>query len=135
MNKQAIALHRLDKAIQLYFDEQDYICALTLSGASEEILGKIVSNTGSANACEELVVALHQLTGCTVDEKTIRNQHMNWARNAVKHFNDNSEFEIDTDFYAQATQIIARCCTNIVKLGLPFSAQVERFLNKTLERT
>ncbi|HAS8561039.1 TPA: hypothetical protein I7791_21530, partial [Vibrio vulnificus] len=107
MNKQAIALHQLDKAIQLYFDEQDYICALTLSGASEEILGKIVSNTGSANACEELVVALHQLTGCTVDEKTIRNQHMNWDRNAVKHFNDNSEFEIDTDFYAQATQIIA----------------------------
>ncbi len=44
MNKKSIALHQLNRAIELFLDEKDYICSITLSGAAEEILGRMVEH-------------------------------------------------------------------------------------------
>ncbi|MDD9180748.1 MULTISPECIES: hypothetical protein [Aliivibrio] len=136
MNKKSVALHQLDKAIKLYIDEQDFICAITLSGAAEEILGRLVVMDGNPNASEELVKRLHYLSNEQISEKIIRNEHTNFARNSMKHFNKISEFDFEVDFDPKphATQLIARCCSNIVKLELPLSEQVNRFISYSFGR-
>jgi len=41
-----IAKRQLDRSISLFFDERDYFSSLTLAGAVEEILGKILNHGG-----------------------------------------------------------------------------------------
>ncbi len=57
-SKLEIAVHQLERAIKLYLDEKYYISTITLAGASEEILGKIIESAGGetdlsnfTNAC------------------------------------------------------------------------------------
>ncbi|HEY6528588.1 MAG TPA: hypothetical protein VIZ65_07825 [Cellvibrionaceae bacterium] len=38
------ALVQLDCAIRLFLDEEDYISAITLSGAAEEIIGEVLGS-------------------------------------------------------------------------------------------
>jgi hypothetical protein len=38
----ALATHQLERALRLFLDEGDYVCAITLAGASEEILGRLL---------------------------------------------------------------------------------------------
>ena len=38
-----VAERQLERAIALFLDEEDYVSALTLAGAAEEILGKLLN--------------------------------------------------------------------------------------------
>jgi NAD/NADP transhydrogenase beta subunit len=49
-----IALVHLETAIELFLNNQNFICASTLAGAAEDILGKIVCRSGKTNAFKEL---------------------------------------------------------------------------------
>ncbi|MEJ8850468.1 hypothetical protein [Variovorax rhizosphaerae] len=40
--KAQAARWQLDRAIALYLDEGDYVCAISLAGAADEILGKLL---------------------------------------------------------------------------------------------
>ncbi len=51
-----IALVQLETAIDLFLYKCNYICAATLAGAAEEILGAIVRRSGKPNALDELCV-------------------------------------------------------------------------------
>jgi hypothetical protein len=48
--KQQLAEHQLDRAIRLLLDEKDAISAVTLAGAAEEILGKLVELQGGTHS-------------------------------------------------------------------------------------
>ena len=41
-----IAERQLERAIVLFLDDKDYVSALTLAGAAEEILGKLLNKAG-----------------------------------------------------------------------------------------
>ena len=45
VTKKDLAMHQLEKAIE-HFHKNDLICAATLAGAAEEVLGKIVKHNG-----------------------------------------------------------------------------------------
>jgi hypothetical protein len=51
--KQELAMHQLDRAIRLLFEEGDCISAITL--AAEEILGEMVKRQGGVSAHQELI--------------------------------------------------------------------------------
>jgi len=53
-DKKCIALTQLETAIRLYFEGDDYFSAITLAGAAEEILGKLVTEKGLDNSLESL---------------------------------------------------------------------------------
>jgi hypothetical protein len=53
--KQELAMHQLDRAIRLLFEEGDCISAITLAGAAEEILGDMVKRQGGVSAHQELI--------------------------------------------------------------------------------
>ena len=58
ISKIDIALVHLETAIDLFLNNQNYICAATLAGAAEEILGKIVYRSKKTNSFKELCSSL-----------------------------------------------------------------------------
>ena len=54
-SKLGAALWQLDRAIALFLDEADYACAITLAGAADEILGKLLNAEGKTHALGQFV--------------------------------------------------------------------------------
>ena len=48
-----LAKVQLNTALFLFLVKKDYVCALTLAGASEEVLGKAISHKGEKNTLQE----------------------------------------------------------------------------------
>ena len=130
MKKIDIAKHQLDRAISLFLNENDFICAITLGGAAEEILGKEIQRHGNTSACDDLTSILRKKYAPDSSQKEIRNKHLNSVRNAIKHFNDENEQEVDTNWEAQAIQMLARCCINIIRLDAQPTEQFHRFIER-----
>lgn len=87
-----IALVQLEKAIELYLNAEnanssigEYICATTLSGAAEEILGKLLP--AEMRAVKILKDGVSQLKP-HIPQSFIDSYDMNKARNAYKHPTD-----------------------------------------------
>jgi hypothetical protein len=55
--KLQLAEHQLERALKLFLEEKDYVCAITLAGVSEEILGKLLEKDGKEHALGALVNA------------------------------------------------------------------------------
>ena len=70
-----IAKEQLETALRLYFEQRDYYSAITLAGAAEEILGKMLNHNGEENLLNSLVAAavdISKLDGQEVTAKEIR---------------------------------------------------------------
>jgi len=98
MEKKDIALKQLRRAVKVY-KEKDYVCAITLAGAAEEILGKIALKRTGSNELERQAIwekdvnnylaEEHTLKRPLPDEKEIK-KSINRIRNELKH-NDTGE--------------------------------------------
>lgn len=55
MDSVTIALHQLNRAIDLYFNERDFICTITLSNSAQTILRKKLVSESQARACEDVI--------------------------------------------------------------------------------
>jgi len=66
--KKELALHQLDRAIQLLLDDNDAISAITLGGASEEILGEMVKLRGGLSAHQAVI------DECVARERSIHSE-------------------------------------------------------------
>jgi len=129
MEKIDIAIHQLNKAIELFLDEKDYICCITLTGAAEEILGKELLRRGLKPASKSLAEILKEKYEKDSSVKHIRDKHLNKIRNAIKHFNDEKEFRVNTNWQAQSIQMLARGCLNFYKLNIKPTKQINRFFD------
>jgi hypothetical protein len=103
--KKDIAIAQLRKAIQL-FNTKEYICAVTLAGAAEEILGKIAKKRCGTTVLEEESCFWDQLAEIVNRPKPNRKKVialLNRTRNELKHNNsgENIFFEANLEFEAQ----------------------------------
>jgi len=108
--KQEIARIQLERAIDLFFEGQDYISTITLAGASEEITRQILERQGKPTSSEKLkewVVENHP------DSPALNNfyVHANKTRNSLKHFTDPEELEVFVD-QAEAQYWVTRALLN-----------------------
>lgn len=116
MTKFEIAYHQLNRAFILFARDRDYICAITLAGAAEEILGCLVrdAKNGRKAAIDEeieLVSAIIRGQGSTPVEKEVR-QALTFARNALKHRNVGDRTDAEFDLQEEAETIIDRAIDN-----------------------
>ena len=91
-----LASVQLDKAIALFLDGE-HLCALTLAGAAEEILGKLTNAAGNVHALEAIasdMVPKLALQGVFTDAKEVY-RHLNHARNGAKHVLPAEELVVD----------------------------------------
>ena len=113
LSAQDIAEHQLLAALKLW-RENDYLSALTLAGAAEEILGKRLRKIGRESAFEQIkndIVAAAKAHGDT-DSKTEKlvGELLNQTRNELKHYSGNESLSFD--LRADAAEMLERAVAN-----------------------
>ena len=82
MQKVEIGVKQLETAIDMYIDKKDYISAITLAGAAEEVLGKLAERKGHKTAKKDLSDALLKKVP-SVSEKELSDKHLNRGYNSI----------------------------------------------------
>jgi hypothetical protein len=114
MEKKDIAFIQL-KAAARHYKKGDYICSITLSGAAEEILGKIAKKRTKTNEIEKDANYLRSVydyfSGHKPSNKDL-NFKINRVKNNLKH-NDSGENEwVNADFEYEAAKLFVRALKN-----------------------
>ena len=120
---------QLERAIVLYLEEKDFVSAITLAGAAEEILGKAIAAARGEPVVESSAAAISgfsvALGGDPVEKKDAISL-MNYARDSLKHFGDGSS--VDCDFEEEAFELIDRAVSNFWGLTQQQTPSMTRFL-------
>ena len=130
LSKLDIAKRQLEAAIELHFSGGDYLAVITLAGAAEEILGKLLQRKGDRAMIDDLVELDRELTGGRPFE-TIRKE-VNGARNSLKHANDSSEDQVAVE-PGEAVAMLARAIVNYVWLTKSSTPSMIRLYDHLME--
>lgn len=128
--KQQVALMQLETALRLWSEGTDYYSVVTLAGAADEILGRLLESRGGVTALASLTqasVAIHLIVhGVAGDEKKIADR-ANRARNALKHFRSGGEHVVELDIHQEAVDMLDRAISNYWALTNSLSPTMEGF--------
>ena len=126
--KLQVAQHQVDRAIRLLLDEHDPISAITLAGAAEEILGKMIQLQGGTHSLEDFINECITIGRSRFKEewKTKDFAEMeNFYRNELKHYVEGSDITITEDC---ATGIVDRAVENYWRATGNQSDQMKRYM-------
>jgi hypothetical protein len=127
LHKKEIAKRQIDTAIELFLEGKDYLSVVTLAGAGEEILGKLLVRHSKKNMIDYLKELDRQLSGGR--EFKIVNQEINGFRNSLKHANDEADDEISiAEGHEHAIAILSRAITNYALFEGRLSSTMDQFL-------
>ena len=125
-----LACEQLDCALELFLSQRSHVSALTLAGASEEILGQALRHIGSATTLDATFPLVEPtqtlISGRSYTSKEFRNEK-NRVRNAAKHMRDPSQQTIDADLEDEALWMIVRTCDNYRRLNFPETERMAKF--------
>lgn len=129
-DKECIALAQLETALRLFTEGQDLFSAITLAGAADEILGKLVTSRGGESALNSLTnasAAIHQhLFGEHGDRKGFADR-ANLARNALKHLEAGGMPTVNLDLRQEAVDLLNRAVANYWTLKTSLTPAMEAF--------
>ncbi len=125
--KTDIAVKQLETAIDLFLNRNDYICAITLAGAAEEILGKLVERLGKKPAHKSLIELLKTKYNLTISNKELISKYLNFARNTLKHASVTDEDKVELDEQTEAISMILRAIDNLIRLNKSISYNTPDF--------
>lgn len=100
MEKSKLALIQLRRAIQL-FNVGDYICALTLAGAANEILGELAKNRQGYNTMDIdkwFWDGISDMFNKNRPSKDKIKQVNNRVKNSLKHHDSDQDTKVEADF-------------------------------------
>ena len=127
IKKSEIAHVQIVEAIS-HFLAGNYICAITLAGASEAIYAGILKDKGMASVVEDSTAVIQEIRERTSfypfegkAKKTDIYKVWNAARNDFKHHDKDESSIIAINLFDEAYWIIKRALTNAKKLGIPIS--------------
>lgn len=129
-SKREIAQMQLVEAIDLFLAGK-YLCAITLAGAAEEILARLLNQLGEDSIVEESIQAIQHLrekTGLSIMSGKPKNEIFNeWnsARNNLKHHGKAIDETVTINFFDEAYWMIKRGLANAEKLELPINNQID----------
>jgi hypothetical protein len=134
LSKRDLALSQLNHAIALFIEERELISCITLAGAAEEILGKLVAASGGTPALTRRAEATRQLHqwfwGTDLGAKVFVNIR-NDTKNNLKHLVAGTDVEID--LRKEAMRMLDRALENYEKLRIKRSEHVRRYRAKWKE--
>lgn len=126
--KLQLAEIQLERALQLFIDEHDYVCAVTLAGAAEELLGRLcVQSRGSSELSaliEECVAAGRNVYAEDLATKLF-SEVFTYPRNELKHIGNGSPILVLRD---AVVPIIGRAITNYRNLTGKETARMSTFM-------
>jgi hypothetical protein len=118
-----IAQRQLERSIDLFMDAKDFVSALTLAGAAEEILGKLLNKTGKTHWLDEVLDGALEALGFVKEEtespdaKKARKEVAdvaNFYKNRLKHLSNEEHLSFPVD--VKAAEMIARAISNYREL-------------------
>ena len=126
-----MALEQLDTALRLYFEEEkSYYSVITLAGAAEELLGKLLKENGQKTALN-----ITTKKGRAVSER-LRGEdeaaperwfatRANNAKNRLKHGSPNQSKSVEFDAEEEAKDMLQRAIDNYSMLTKDISKETE----------
>ena len=125
---------QIDRAIQLFLDDKDYYCAITLAGAAEHPLAKIAKRLLTAkgykhaldtdsSAIASIAVARGDLPGPHDEAKKLIRGELNSPRDWLKHKDEPMSF----DAAREAADMIDRAVRNYWAATGSLTEQMVRF--------
>jgi len=114
LEKKDIALIQLETACKLY-SKGNFVCAITLAGASEEIFGKIAKERTGINQIEDELNYLknsYKSSNKEVPNDKELISRINKGKNSLKHNNSGVNKWIDIDFESEAVFLIVKAVKN-----------------------
>jgi hypothetical protein len=130
ITKDEIAKVQLTEAISLFLAGK-YLCAITLSGAAEEIFARLLNARGEKSIVESsfnAIQSVREKTGFCVMGNRPKNEIFNeWntARNALKHHGKESEDVISLNLFDEAYWMIKRALSNANKLSISIGNELD----------
>lgn len=125
-----IAETQMRRSLDL-FNQGDYVSAVTLAGAAEEILGKMLESSGEQPAYTSDFKALSKIRayrGEAAPSGKDVNKLFNAPRNSLKH---RAEIETVTlDFRQEAINLLVRCVRNYIAHTKSIDPELMRFLQE-----
>ncbi|WP_156350936.1 hypothetical protein [Pseudomonas sp. EGD-AK9] len=126
----ALAKEQLDVALSLLLEHQSYASAITLAGAAEEIFGRALTLRGETSAVDSSYATMsdfnNRLFGEELNKKSYVEQE-NYARNALKHLQEDKGPTITIDLEDAACWMLVRALKNAQTLGI--EVELEREFN------
>jgi len=112
ISKQEIIEEQLEQAIDFYIGGVRYLCAITLAGATEEILGKILRNSeqeyaisekykGFSSMYEALFMNNPEFESDEIPSESEYTTVLNSARNDLKHLNEDAPICTSSEPFGQ----------------------------------
>lgn len=126
-SKKKVAEHQLDRAIRLLLDDHDAISAVTLAGAAEEILGKLVEASGEKSSIGSFIddcLLIGRVAHGEEWKPKVFAEMANHTRNSLKHLVDGSDVCVIEE---AACEMIDRAVQNLWKLDGIESEHVRRY--------
>jgi hypothetical protein len=133
VSKIDIALIQLRTAVQLY-NKKNYISAITLAGASEEILGQIANIRSGTNALLDDKIWIDQIADYFKKPRPAFSRvakSRNKIKNELKHNDTGQDIKVDFDFKFEAEEFILGAIRNheLVTGILPNDRTIKSFWN------
>jgi biopolymer transport protein ExbB/TolQ len=135
LTKLEIAEVQLFHSVELYLTGDRLVSAITLAGAAEEILGKLVKRKGSANALDEKVETLCKMFEFVFKEPADPKKFSelrNNARNELKHIGNSEAIELNME--DEAVKLLNRAIKNYKKLKPGYYPLFRDFEKERLRR-
>lgn len=128
--RQQIAEIQLETALRLYFEGADFFSVLTLAGAAEEILGRLVEGRGgecSVNSLSKAMSRIHWFEfGENLPPKAFVTR-ANRTPNALKHAGGGDTAPVVLDIEEEAADMLDRAVTNYWTLADRLTPGMKRF--------
>lgn len=128
-----IARIQLERALELFLSGSDFVSAITLAGAAEEITGKLLGAAGKRHAIDDLAdAALCKRDSRSDPERKAIVGLANRIRNGLKHSDDGRNLTFDPQ--AVAAEMLDRAVQNHFTLTHEESPQMATFKERWLMR-
>jgi len=114
LTKRRIALIQMEQSLAL-LEAGDAVSALTLAGAAEEILGRVVARKGGQPRVEGLAAfdaSFYKYVGKPIPPLKNLISRQNKTRNELKHQDDGRNVFVEADFIFDAEEMLLRCMFN-----------------------
>ena len=130
IGKREIAEIQLAEAINLFLTGK-YLCAITLAGAAEEVLARLVNQYGKQSVVEESFEAINEARKKTTlfimngKQKNEIFNEWNTTRNTLKHNGKTIDELVTINLFDEAYWMIQRGIANAKKLEIHIKNQLD----------
>ena len=130
ISKRDIAVLQLNSAVSLFL-AQEYVCAITLAGASEAVFAGLLAAQSQPSVVEDSTTAIANIwekTGLVVAEgkkKTEIYNDWNSIRNKLKHHAKGEDEQFTVNLFDEAYWMIKRALCNAKRLNITIESDID----------